>query len=511
VTLGGALLLIPNPTEKFMGHLNSIALIVLGSSAAAWAFRNLRRGRPGARSGWGLAPGSVGVILFVTGASCDRQEEAPREDPVVTELRAELDAERAEFDTQEQEFVRKVGELQAQLAEGEEERVAWERERLAWTEAVPKVGQEDVVEGAEFEVELRAELDAERAEFDAREQELVRKVGELQAQLAERMEERVAREREWLAWTQAVSKLAPAGVVEVPDFKAELSAEEVGTLSPDAAPLEEPRDEERLARSEEIERSLRTLLRLEWVDGITLLEAGLLSREGWTGPCVFRLINSEGRAVGSVSAERLYLEGSVTGRTLTLVLEEGYERRAGDLLPFEGAEEGERRGGERRIVLVQTDPRPWMDAMPELFREREPAPTLGGTQRTGVDLRRAVNLLLTEDAAGGRWRLEAFEGLGDSGLVGVDLVDLDPEGRKRRHLFADHMRVERREKGVVLVLNNGIQMRGGHKTPFLDGRFRIFLPQALHSAWEEAGLLALPTQVPPERAAEAGTPDPDGR
>jgi hypothetical protein len=360
-------------------------------------------------------------------------------------------------------------------------------------------------------VALRAELGQVKADFAAREQELVLLVSSLQAELAQAEEARMDREREWLKWTRAISALAPEGIVEVPDFELELSEEELGTLSPEAAPLEEPRDEARLARSDEIERSLRTLLRLEWVDGLALLEAGLLSEDGWTGPCVFRLINSDGRAVGSVSAERLYLEGSVTGRTLTLVLEEGYERRAGDLLPFEGTEVGERRGGERRIVLVRTDPRPWMDALPELFRVQAPAPILGETGKTHEELRRGVNRLLSEDAAGGRWRLESFEGLGDSGLQGVDLVDLDPEGRVRRHLFADHMRVERRESGVVLVLNNGIQMRGGHKTPFLDGRFRIFLPQALHAAWEEVGVLASEAQDPPDGAPEAGTPGSNGR
>ena len=118
---------------------------------------------------------------------------------------------------------------------------------------------------------------------------------------------------------------------------------------------------------------------------------------------------------------------------------------------------------------------------------------------------------LAEDAAGGRWRLEDFDALGDSGLSGVDLVDFDLEGRTRRHLFADHLRVERRESGVVLVLTDGIQMRGGRKTPFLAGRFRIFLPQAKHSSWEEVGLLAAQSVVRPKEEAGAGTPDSDGR
>ena len=351
------------------------------------------------------------------------------------------------------------------------------------------------------------ELEGRLEVLEAREQELLLQLSAARAELVKAEEARLAREREWLAWTQAVSKLGPEAKVVVPDFEVELDEEELETLSPDAAPLEEPRDEARLARSEEIERSLRTLLRLEWVDGLALLEAGLLSDEGWIGPCVFRLINADGRAIGSVSAERLYLEGSVTGRTLTIVLEEGYERRSGDLLPFEGAAEGERRGGERRIVLVRTDPRPWMDATPELFREQAPAPSLGGDPKSQEELRRDVNRLLSEDAAGGRWRLDSYEGLGDSGLSGVELVDLDADGKVRRHLFADQMRVERRESGVVLVLNDGVQMKGGRKTPFLEGRYRIFLPQALHPAWEAAGVLAPAA----ETEGEAGTRAPDGR
>jgi len=370
----------------------------------------------------------------------------------------------------------------------------------------PQEGGEDPIV-----VALRAELAHATKAWAAREAQLVTEVEALRAELQQVEEARLEREREWLVWTRTMSKLAPEGVVDLPDFEVELSAEELETLSVEASPLEQPRDEERLARSEEIERSLRTLLRLEWVDGLMLLEAGLLSDEGWTGPCVFRLIGANERAVGSVSAERLHLEGSVTGRTLTLVLQEGYERRAGDLLPFDGTEEGKRRGGERRIVLVRTDPRPWMEAMPELFQEREPAPTLGTTGFTREELRRGVNRLLAEDAAGGRWRLEAFEGLGVSGLLEVDLVDLDEEGRARRHLFADHLRVERRESGVVLVLTDGVQMRGSRKTPFLDGRFRIFLPRALHVGWEEVGLLAAKAEESPEEGVGAGTPDSDGR
>ncbi|MDE0891303.1 MAG: hypothetical protein OSB14_03880 [Planctomycetota bacterium] len=357
---------------------------------------------------------------------------------------------------------------------------------------------------------LRAELAQAREAWGAKEAELVSEVESLRIELRLMEERRLQREREWLTWTRAMTQLAPEGFVELPDFGVELSEEEVGTLALDEPAVELPRDEGRLKRSEEIERSLRTMLRLEWVDGLALLEAGILSDEGWTGPCVFRLIDQDRRAIGSVSAERLHLEGSLAGRTLTLVLSEGYERRAGDLVPFVGTEAGQRRGGERRIVLVHTDPRPWMEAMPELFKERVDSSGIQASGRTFSELQRGLNMLLAEDAAGGRWRLKSFDGLSEAGLLGVNFVDLDENGGVKRHLFADLLRVERRERGVVLVMTDGIQMRGGRKTPFLEGRYRIFLPTARQVGWEELGLLATEQEEGVEEA-EGGTESSDGR
>lgn len=415
------------------------------------------------------------------------------EDPVVVALRAELARSSEVWAAREAQLVTEMESLHAGLERASEVWAA--REGMLMIEVQS----------------LRTQLAQVNESGHQREAQSVAVMESLRAELQQAEEARMEREREWLVWTHAMSQLAPEGIVEVPNFEVELSPEELEWLKPEAEPVEGTRDVERLARSEEIERSLRTLLRLEWVDGFTLLEAGLLSDEGWTGPCVFRLVGADGRAVGSVSAERLSLEGSVAGRTLTLILEEGYERRTGDLLPFEGSGEGVRRGGERRIVLVRTDPRPWMEAMPELFREREAAPSLRTTRHNHEELRRGMNRLLAEDSAGGRWRLEAFEGVGETGLIEVDLVDLDEGGRARRHLFADNLRIERRESGVVLVLTDGVQMQGNRKTPFLAGRFRIFLPQARHVGWEEVGLLPELSWKPALEGTGAGTQDSDGR
>ena len=64
---------------------------------------------------------------------------------------------------------------------------------------------------------------------------------------------------------------------------------------------------------------------------------------------------------------------------------------------------------------------------------------------------------------------------------------------------------------AILVLTDGIQMRGSRKTPFLEGRFRIFLPGARHVGWEEAGLLALKLEESLPEKVGAGTSDSDGR
>ena len=65
---------------------------------------------------------------------------------------------------------------------------------------------------------------------------------------------------------------------------------------------------------------------------------------------------------------------------------------------------------------------------------------------------------------------------------------LDPEGRIERKLFADRMEIRAMEQGVRIELSDGAQMRGDAKTPFLDGRYRIFLPRASVEAWRKAGI-----------------------
>jgi hypothetical protein len=334
-----------------------------------------------------------------------------------------------------------------------------------------------------FELE-RAAWEKERARL---EKENYRLMGELE----ESLEERVAREEDFMRFTESLASIIPpeappevaaifSGLVELPEPEPE--------PEPEAAfdPLEVARRE----RSQVIGRKLRALLTTERVDSLDLLEVGLVD-DGFIGPVVFRQLDGSGRPVGSMSADRLRLEGSRAGRTLTIVLEAGYERRDGQRIPFAGTQPEQERGGERRIFLQQADPRPWFEACPELFAEESLA-SLRDDGRWHVFLvQRRINELFESDTALGYFRLVALGGVLNSELRDVELEQLDPRGHLQKRLFADRMSISLAERGVLVQLMGGIQMKGGRKFDFLDGRYRIFLPSADREAWTAAGLPGL--------------------
>ena len=72
-----------------------------------------------------------------------------------------------------------------------------------------------------------------------------------------------------------------------------------------------------------------------------------------------------------------------------------------------------------------------------------------------------------------------------------DFSHLDAEGRLERRLFADRMQVLEQERGLLILLEDGAQVRGDRRTAFLQGRYRIFLPRADVAAWREAGVPGL--------------------
>ena len=298
------------------------------------------------------------------------------------------------------------------------------------------------------------------------------RVAELEGELREATAKRIAREEEFMRQSRALTELRPPDKVEP---KIEPAPEAAGDVDPVAK------------RDHEVQVSLKTLFTLDQVTGFDLLESGTY-KDGATGPVVLRALDDRGRPVATISAERLRLEASRAARTVTLVLEDGFERRGVQKTPFEGPMTGEARGGLRRIELPETNPGPWIEALPELFREEDKATLDDDGQWDLGAVRASLNLLLREDLSVGWWRLVAFAGVRNGCLRDVQLDGLDPDGKLERKLFADQMEISAQEKGVKLELRNGAQMRGDEKVPFLDGRYRIFLPRASVDAWRDAGI-----------------------
>jgi hypothetical protein len=62
------------------------------------------------------------------------------------------------------------------------------------------------------------------------------------------------------------------------------------------------------------------------------------------------------------------------------------------------------------------------------------------------------------------------------------------------------MTIVEQEQGVKVELQDGAQLRGDAKTPFLDGRYRIFLPRASAERWRKAGLPGLAPPPPKQKS-----------
>jgi hypothetical protein len=322
-------------------------------------------------------------------------------------------------------------------------------------------------------------------------EELARMRGELAAADERRLE----REREWLRFLKTLDQLGLPKPAPENTFVPEVPEEERPK-----EPEPEPVDTEKLEREERIGRQIAALLAVEGVRGLDLLECGHLG-DGWIGPVLFRVIDARGRLAGSLYAERLRLEGSRAARTLVLVLEGGYEMRGGERIQF-GAGEGldgkpvER--GVRRIVLDDCDPTEWLASLPEIAPAQDKLPLVDDGKWSLVYVKGALNRLLRQDAAQGFWRVKSVNGVLDGTLREVHLEGFDAAGKLDRRVFADRLRIVRQERGVLLELEDGAQMRGDEKVPFFDGRFRIFLPRAVHKEWDAA---VLPGLAEPDEAA----------
>ncbi|MFT7484309.1 MAG: hypothetical protein ACI9F9_000149, partial [Candidatus Paceibacteria bacterium] len=326
--------------------------------------------------------------------------------------------------------------------------------------------------------------DSSKVDWAAEKNTIELEVLRLQGELENALEERVQREEQFVAFNELMSSIVPK----------EASPEILTALGVEPDLQTEPAfDADRLRRQERskiIFRELRALLVVERLDSLDLLEVGLVG-EGFVGPVVFRLLDLRGRPVGSLSADRLRLEGSLYGRSMTIVLEYGCERRDGKRLPFAGALPGQERGGERRIFLASADPSSWIEALPDLFGAVTPLAVHNDGRWEGFLVHRKLNELLQTDAQLGYYRLSALGGVLDNQLRGVELEQLDRSGGLVKRLVADKLTISLETRGVLLLLEDGIQMQGANKFAFLDGRYRIFLPGASQESWRTAGLPGL--------------------
>jgi hypothetical protein len=332
--------------------------------------------------------------------------------------------------------------------------------------------------------QLRTRVETEQAERARLEAEL----REVRQRLVESDSARIKREQEFLDYTQMITSLVPKEAP--PEVLLALTGEVPESSLPKEDPVVLAERASRKARAEKIAVGLRSMMRIEQFDSLDLLEIGTLG-DGWVGPVVFRLLDEQGRPVGSLSADRLRLEGSRAGWTLTFVLEAGYERRGGERIPFEGTLPDEERGGARRIVLSHSDPDPWYEAAPELFSGTAPTPLADDGLWHRSLVHRRLNELLAVDAAQGSYRLSRLGGVVDDVLRDVEVEQLSPEGYLVQRLVADRLEVTRGEGGVVLILRDGVVLKGANQHAFLEGRYRIFLPRAVQADWLSAGLPGL--------------------
>lgn len=403
------------------------------------------------------------------------------------------------------------------------------------------------------EVVATEELSALRLRVQGLEEELVR----ARAELKQEAERRLKREEEWLAYTRGIAMLESlAG--GVPKFEVD---PEVGRR-PDAAPSDAPAASEAsngaasgvieadspasssLAASaprtevadapghapevvpvpavvanapsmssELASARLQALLAAESVRGVEVLEVGLVHADH-LGPVVLRVRDAAGRVLSVLAADRLRLECSRAGRSVTLVLEHGYEKKSGAKTTFEGGPaDVDGRGGVRRVVVADCDPRPWLEGMPFLFRPEalQPAPHDGSI--SVESLRAALNIKLREDLSAGHWRVEGLGGVQRGVLFEVSLAQLDEKGNRARTLVADRLSIAPLSadaaRGVELLLQDGSQVKVDSTTPFLDGRFRLVLPRADLAEWRAARIpLVEATSSTPKSSAQDVEPAP---
>ncbi len=335
-----------------------------------------------------------------------------------------------------------------------------------------------------------------------REMEHLARIQSLELELAQERALRIEREQEWMAFTQLLSMLPEERRPEVPGFlsgKAEPEPDEQA-----AQPTEEELREQRaLRRAQQIKTNLRAFLRAEGIRSLDLLEVGML-HDGGVGPIVARQLDASGRFLATLVADRLRLEKSSSGFTLTLVLERGYERRAGQTWPFPepgkvstrangepgapNSNAAEVRAGILRIPLTGVRPEPWIEAMPELFSVRDRDRQLDDGDTNLIRLKFQLNGLLESREQGARWRLVSLGGVVGTEWRDIHFAELDLQGRVLRRLFADGAELRLEGNNAIFEMRAGAQERAGKRSPFLAGRYTLVLPGIDPLSWKQTAL-----------------------
>jgi hypothetical protein len=274
----------------------------------------------------------------------------------------------------------------------------------------------------------------------------------------------------------------------------------------EASAPEEPEIDPKVAAAEAARAQLRNrfnaLLLVSDVRGLDVLQLGDALppiEEGGLGvgrgPVVVRLLDGAGRLRGRISAASLTLEGSQSGHSLALVFRDGSRRESGVETFFAG--------GEYRLTFRYVNPEPFAVEFPELFDPERWAQPVDDGRWSRPNVRRQINVLLSEDLDGQRFRLEWMGGVVDDVLRDVELSEAGPDGQVRRRLFADRLTLSRQSGWIVLLLEDGVSFQGEVQAPFLDGQLRLVLPRANLSAWEAAGLPGLAPAAAADAANEA--------
>ena len=200
-----------------------------------------------------------------------------------------------------------------------------------------------------------------------------------------------------------------------------------------------------------------------------------------TGPVVLRLFDHRGVLSGSIVADRLHLEASRSGHSVTLVLTDGHSRVDDRRLPFDG--------GVYRIPLRHVDPVPFIEACGPLFDPERTQRVVDDGRWSRPALLLTLNRLLEASDRTGRYRLTWLGGVVGDEFREVELTVRDAAGRETERLIADRLVVELHGDHARLVLRDGLALAGdGARAPFRDGRRSIVLVDSDPRAYASAHL-----------------------